>query len=169
MALPSQPLRLSRRLALAAGLAGAAAAATAQAADRRAEAESALRAFLKAFENDDLATMEAAFAPDATSFDPVAAYSAKASPSLDLAALHRQPGMPPTMRALVQKSLKSGSGPPYRKLDPKDLLIQAEGDVAVCTFHLESPGALARRTIVLVRRGGAWKILHIHASNAVTA
>ena len=165
-----QATRHSRRFALgvaAVGVWGATAARAA--ADRRAEAETALRTFLKAFENDDLAAMEASFAPDATAFDPVVAYAAKSSPDLDLAALHRQPGMPPVMRDLVQSSLKTGSGPPYRHLDPKGLLVQVEGDVAICTFHLENPGSRARRTIVLVRRGGAWRILHIHASNAVTA
>jgi ketosteroid isomerase-like protein len=164
----SEAVRVSRRLALGAALVGAAAAAGAQAADRRAEAEAALRAFLHAFENDDLATMEAAFAPDAACFDPVVA-SSKGSGPLDLETFRRKPGMPPTMRALVQSSLKTGTGPPYRRLDPKDLLVQTEGEMALCTFHLEGPTSLARRTIVLVRRSGAWKILHIHASNVVTA
>ena len=161
----NRPLGVSRRLAIA--LAGTAVATAAQAADRRAEAEAALRAFLHAFENDDLDTMEAAFAPDAVSFDPVVAYT-KGSGPVDLAALRRKPGMPPAMRSLVQSSLKTGAGPPYRKLEPKDLLVQTDGEMALCTFHLEAPTSLARRTIVLVRRSGVWKILHIHPSNQVT-
>jgi hypothetical protein len=36
--------------------------------------------------------------------------------------------------------------------------------VAVCTFHLDDPDSLGRRTVVLQRRQGAWKIIHIHAS-----
>jgi hypothetical protein len=143
--------QVSRRFALGA-VAVAAVAPGAQAASLEAGAEAALKAFLKAFENDDLAAMEASFDAGATAFDPVVAGRMDAAP-LDLPALHRQPGMPPTMRALVQSSLKTGSGPPYRKLEPKDLLVQVEGPIAVCTFHLENPGALARRTIVLVRRG----------------
>lgn len=163
---PTDGSRISRRLALTAALAAAPAVAAAAGAsdDARTSAEAALRAFLQAFENDDLASMEAAFAPDAVCFDPVVA-SAKGSPGLDLQALHRKPGMPATMRALVENSLKTGSGPPYRKLDPKDLLVQTDGQMALCTFHLETPTNLARRTIVLIRRGAAWKILHIHASN----
>jgi len=155
----------SRRLALAAPLALAPTAAGAKE-DARVSAEAALRAFLHAFENDDLAAMDAAFAPDATGFDPVVA-SAKGGPVRELDAYRRKPGMPPAMRALVESSLKTGSGPPYRKLDPKDLLVQTDGQMALCTFHLESPTGLARRTIVLVRRGGAWQVLHIHASNVV--
>jgi len=162
---PIDESRISRRLALAAALAAAPAVAAAAApGDARASAEAALRAFLQAFENDDLATMEAAFAPDAVSFDPVIA-SPRGSGPLDLQALHRQAGMPPAMRALVERSLKTGSGPPYRRLDPKDLLVQTDGQMALCTFHLEAPTCFARRTIVLIRRRGAWKILHIHASN----
>jgi hypothetical protein len=37
--------------------------------------------------------------------------------------------------------------------------------MALCTFMFDKPDRLGRRTTVLVRRGGAWKILHIHASN----
>ena len=160
---------ISRRLALGAPLTLATAdAAAAGPVDARASAEAALRAFLHAFENDDLAAMEAAFAPDAVSFDPVVA-SSKGSPApLELEPFRRKPGMPPAMRALVESSRKSGgSGPPYRTLDPKDLLVQTDGQMALCTFHLELPTSFARRTIVLVRRAGTWKILHIHASNVV--
>jgi hypothetical protein len=159
--------QMSRRFALGAAVAAGVTTA-AQAAGDKSGAEIALRAFLKAFENDDLSAMEAAFDPASTAFDPVVA-GRKDAPPLDLPSLHRQKGMPPTMRALVQSTLKAGGGPPYRKLDPKDLLVQVEGTVAICTFHLENPGSLARRTIVLVRRARNWKILHIHASNAITA
>lgn len=157
---------MSRRVALATALAAAGPASGAG--DPRAEAEATLRAFLRAFENDDLAAMEAAFAADAVSFDVVVASSEASSP-LAREAVRRQPGMPPVMRRLVQSSPKAASGPPYRRLDPKDLLVQTAGEMAVCTFHLELPTSLARRTVVLVRRSGAWKILHIHASNVVTA
>lgn len=159
--------RWSRRLALGVVFAGAAGASVAQGADLRAEAEAALRAFLKAFENDDVAAMEAAFAPDAASFDVVLAAPGVSPP--DLQALRRKPGMPGSMRALVERTPKPPSGPPYRRLEPKDLLIQVEGSTAVCTFHLEGPASLGRRTIVLVRRGQAWKILHVHASTARSA
>jgi hypothetical protein len=165
---PTQrPPGISRRLALAASLAAApaSAAAAASIAEARASAESALRAFLHAFENDDLATMEAAFAPDSASFGAVVA-SSKGSTLGELDSYRRKPGMP--MRELVVSSLKTGKGPPYRRLDPKDLLVQTDGQMALCTFHLESPTGLGRRTIVLDRRQGPWKILHIHASNVQT-
>jgi len=39
------------------------------------------------------------------------------------------------------------------------------GDIALVSFHLILTGALRRRTFVLRRRDGVWKILHLHASN----
>jgi hypothetical protein len=108
--------------------------------------------------------MEAAFAKDAVSFDRVSA-SSRASDPLDPKAFRRQLGMPAGMRALAQTLPTSQAGPPYQKLEPADLLIQISEDMALCTFHLESPGRLGRRSIVLVRSDGDWKILHIHASN----
>jgi ketosteroid isomerase-like protein len=157
--------KISRRAALAAS---AVLAPCVAAADPRADAEAALRAFLHAFENCDLPAMEAAFAPDATGFDRVIA-SSKGSPApLDLAALRRRPGMPAGMRAVAVDLPKRGGSPPYQTLDPKDLLVQVAGDMALCTFDLESPTGVGRRTIVLVRRSGMWKTLHVHASNAVT-
>ena len=51
-------------------------------------------------------------------------------------------------------------------LDPKDLQIQRFGDAAVATFHLgSSEQAAGRRTLVLRREAGAWKIVHLHASS----
>jgi ketosteroid isomerase-like protein len=57
------------------------------------------------------------------------------------------------------------SGPPYLNLQPRDLSIQEIGELALVSFHLDLPGALRRRTLVLRRRDGVWKILHLHASN----
>src|SRR6185503_557278 len=87
---------ISRRLALAAPLAAAPAVAMSSSReDASASAEAALRAFLHAFENDDLATMEAAFAPDANGFNPAVA-SARGGPLRDIDSYRRKPGMPST-------------------------------------------------------------------------
>jgi len=155
-----------RRALLAAALAAAPAAALAR--DAKADVEAALMAFLHAFENCDLAAMEAAFAADAVSFDR-AFMSPKGAPDLKLDDFRRAPGMPAGMRRIAQELPKAGGKPPYQSLVPKDLLIQAGADMAVCTFHLEGPHSLARRTIALARRDGAWKIIHIHASNVTDA
>jgi ketosteroid isomerase-like protein len=121
--------------------------------------KAALQEFLTAFENCDLARMEAAFAPDATYFD-----RAPAGQKVTPGEYRRGRGMPPGMRRLATELPKTRAGPPFLALRPHDLLIQAGADVAVCTFHLDDPDSLGRRTVVLQRRQGAWKIIHIHAS-----
>lgn len=129
-----------------------------------ADARETLLAFLHAFENCDLPQMEAAFAPDATHFD-----RALPTASGDLGVYRRGQGMPPGMRHLAETLPQTQAGPPYHHVAPEDLLVQGDRDVAVCSFHLPSADSLGRRTVVLQRRGGAWKIIHIHASNVSEA
>lgn len=129
------------------------------------EAEAALRAFLKAFEACDLPAMEAAFASDAQSFDRVP--PGQAAP--DLAHYRRASGMPAGMRAVAQALRAQGGAPPYQRLEPHDLLVQASDDMAVLSFHLDAPHSLGRRTVVMARRPGGWKIIHLHASNVSDA
>jgi len=47
---------------------------------------------------------------------------------------------------------------------PHDILFQTWGDTSVVTFHIPVGSALDRRTFVLRRLNGAWKIAHLHAS-----
>jgi len=124
------------------------------------DARETLLAFLHAFENCDLPAMEGAFAPDATHFD-------RALPTAngDLGVYRRGQGMPPGMRHIAETLPRTQPGPPYHHVTPEDLLVQGDSDVAVCTFHLPSADSLGRRTVVLQRRAGVWKIIHIHASN----
>jgi ketosteroid isomerase-like protein len=66
----------------------------------------------------------------------------------------------------VFEQIRAGrTHPPYMNLQPQDLEIQSYGEIAIATFHLDDrPGVLNRRTIVLRRRKGQWKIVHLHAS-----
>lgn len=48
---------------------------------------------------------------------------------------------------------------------PQDLQVQLLGDAALVTFQNTSPNVTSRRTFVLRREGGAWKIVHLHGSN----
>jgi hypothetical protein len=51
-------------------------------------------------------------------------------------------------------------------LPPRDLRIEKlSEDVALVTFHIEGGNVLDRRTLVMKRESGEWKIAHIHASN----
>jgi uncharacterized protein (TIGR02246 family) len=49
---------------------------------------------------------------------------------------------------------------------PADLLFQTWGDTSVVTFHIPAGQDLDRRTFVLRRSGGRWRIVHLHASAA---
>ena len=131
---------------------------------RSLEAESVLREFLRAFEDCDLAAMQRFFAPDCVSFDQVIAGSTTQDVT-DLRSYRRCNGMPPAMRRMAVDLPSRNSGPPYHSLEPKDLLVQTYGDAAVTTFHIETDGILRRRSIVLVKRDGNWRIVHLHASS----
>jgi len=119
----------------------------------------ALLAFLRAFENCDLARMEHAFAADATYFD-----RAPLVPG-DPAQYRRGQGMPPGMRLLASTLPHKVTGPPYQQVKPENLSCDRYGETALCTFELDSADALGRRTILLRKEGDGWKIAHIHASN----
>jgi ketosteroid isomerase-like protein len=154
----------NRREAIGLGLAIPAAPAAALGEDDAASAKAALMAFLTSFAACDLPAMEAAFAPDATSFNAVNAGTGDAAPERQ--SLKRAPGMPEGMRSLALRLPKERPGPPYHRPDLiDDLMVQVVGEVALCTFHFDDPDRLGRRTIVLVRRAGEWRILHIHPSN----
>lgn len=151
---------LTRREALH-GVGGAALAAgeianTAPADD---DPQAALLAFLRAFENCDLARMQAAFARGATYFD-----RAPREPG-DRALYRRGAGMPAGMRQIATTLPKTVPGPPYHRLEPRNLACERHGEIALCTFELDSADSLGRRTIVLRKQAGGWKIIHIHASN----
>lgn len=154
----------NRREALGMGLALTAAPAVALVDDDAASAEAAVMAFLRSFAACDLPAMEAAFAPDATSFDALVAGADELAPAR--ASLKRAPGMPEKMRQIALTLPKERTGPPYHRPDLiQDLLVQVAGDMALCTFHFDNPDRLGRRSIVLVRSARQWRILHIHASN----
>lgn len=154
----------SRREMIGMGVAVTTSPAAALAPGDAASAEAALLAFLRSFADCDLAAMEAAFAPDATSFDGI--YAGTPEPAPPRESLKRAPGMPAGMRRVALALPKERPGPPFHRPDMiQDLKVQVTGDVALCTFHFDNPERLGRRTIVLVRRAGTWRILHIHASN----
>lgn len=63
----------------------------------------------------------------------------------------------------------TGPKPPLpTPLVPSHLRVQAFVDLAIITFEVVRPTELARRTLVVRREGGEWRIVHIHASSADT-
>jgi ketosteroid isomerase-like protein len=132
---------------------------TEQSTQPTAEIEQALTVFLAAFDNLDWPAFRACFAPDASIFHP-------APPNLK-----RIDSPQEFERAWLDvfARIKKNSGrnsPPYMHLSPQDLKIELlSEDAALVTFHLLDGTTLSRRTIILKRSSGSWKIVHLHASN----
>lgn len=70
-------------------------------------------------------------------------------------------------RAEIAAAFASLFGPNYRggMPPPQDLRVQRSGDSAVVTFQTTNPNVTSRRTLVLRREGGRWRIAHLHGSN----
>ena len=120
--------------------------------------ERVVRDFLVAFGNRDFAAFVPYFSEDATVFFPPSA----------TAPLGRVQG-----RSEIERTFKAifaayppRATRPATPIAPLDLLIQELGEHAVATFHLGPENARQRRTLVLRRVGGQWKIMHLHGSAA---
>lgn len=121
------------------------------------DVEQTIERFLVPFSNRDVARFAEFFAEDATMFFP----SAAGQPA------NRVEGQ----GAIGQefKELYERAGPPRGAggtIQPQDLKVQRFDGFAVVTFHLGTDAARGRRTFVLRRDGSAWKIVHVHASQA---
>ena len=120
------------------------------------EVRRTLTRFLTAFENLDWEAFRNCFADDATVYFP----SQRASRATGRAEIDT------TFRHVFERIRTTKSSPPYLNLEPADLDIQVFRDTAVATFHLyDVPNTIGRRTVVLEKRTGEWKIVHLHASN----
>ena len=120
------------------------------------EVRQTLTRFLTAFENLDWEAFRNCFADDATVYFP----SQRASRATSRAEIET------TFRQVFERIRATKSAPPYLNLEPADLDIQVFRDTAVATFHLyDVPNTIGRRTVVLEKRAGEWKIVHLHASN----
>ncbi len=114
--------------------------------------------FLKAFENLDMPTFIACFADEATVFFPSPEPPLRFTGKRDIQQQFE----------VVFSGIRTGaaSGPPFHHLDPHDLLVQMiSSETALVSFHLLNAERTARRTLVLVKSEGTWRILHLHASN----
>lgn len=130
----------------------------AAAADGEAEVRAALALFLTAFERLDWEAFRQSFADDATVFFPAPSPPRRHDGRAAFEAAFTD--------VFAQIRAAAPSGPPFHRLDPEDLQVTQLGpDTALVTFHLHNPERLARRTVVMARRGAAWKIVHMHATN----
>lgn len=120
------------------------------------EVRQTLTKFLTAFDNLDWEAFRNVFADDATVYFP----SQRATRATGRAEVEA------TFRQVFERIRATKNAPPYLSLEPVDLDVQFFGDAAVATFHLyDLPDATGRRTVVLEKRAGEWKIVHLHASN----
>ncbi|HEY1467473.1 MAG TPA: nuclear transport factor 2 family protein [Candidatus Acidoferrum sp.] len=121
--------------------------------------EPAVRAFLadfvSAFDNLEWDKFRNSFTDDATAFYPRGAAD-RADGRAQYEAHFR----------LVFEQIRAGrTSGPYMDLQPRDLRVQIIGTAAIVTFQLDDrPGFVNRRTLVLRKLGGLWKIAHLHAS-----
>ena len=109
-------------------------------------------AFLAALDNGDAKIAEL-FTDDATVFFPMNDRPLRASGRGEIvsafAVLFAMPGY------------QKGRGMPK----PEELRVQMLGEAALVTFQTTNPNVTSRRTFVLRRDGGSWRIVHLHGSN----
>jgi ketosteroid isomerase-like protein len=117
--------------------------------------EAMLQAFIRALDDLEWDRFRTFFADDASVFYP-RGFTKRAT---------GRPEFEANFRKVFEQIRAGRRQPPYMDLQPRDLQIQRYRDIAIATFHLDDrPGVLNRRTIVLRRRKGQWKIVHLHAS-----
>jgi len=116
--------------------------------------------FLKAFEDLDMPIFSDCFADEATAFFPAP------EPPLRVEGKSAIQQRFEIVFAGIRKS--ASGGPPYHSLPPQDMLVQMiTPETALVSFHLVNAERTARRTLVVVKSSGGWRILHLHASNSM--
>jgi ketosteroid isomerase-like protein len=120
-----------------------------------AEVQKTLAQFIRAFDDLDWEHFRLAFDDNATVFLP------RGVPE-------RADGRAEFEKAFknVFEQIRAGkAAAPYMDIQPKEMKLQIFGNTAIATFHLDDrAGLLNRRTIVLEKTQGGWKIVHLHAS-----
>ena len=120
-----------------------------------AQVRDALASFIHAFDNLDWESFRLAFSDDATVFYP-RGFPKRANGRAEFEK---------TFKVVFDQIRDGKTGPPYIDVQPRDVEIQLFGNIAITTFHLDDRvGFLNRRTIILNRTKGGWKIVHLHAS-----
>lgn len=124
--------------------------------------EAALDKFLLAFRALDWPTFSSCLADDVTLFNPDVPGATS---------LHRLDGREAVERSFrgVFDAARASTPPQGPNIRPEHLTLRHDGNLAVATFEFaRGAGAFGRRSIVLVRHAGRWRITHIHASNVAT-
>lgn len=143
-------------IALAAGYAGAVAAQSRSADETRAVRRAAEH-FLRVFENLDWERFRATWASEPTVFFPFGDTPERVTGRRAVEARWQR---------FFDETRAQTQGPPYLRLDPRDLRVDQYGDAALVTFTLGGAGvgSVGRRTLLFVKENGEWKLAHLHAS-----
>ena len=110
--------------------------------------------FLRAVESRELDRIAPFFEEDAQMFSPLGIYPARLDGRLAILEQFKA----------ISEALKQMPTP--IRIDPQEIVVREFGEIALMTFHLKLPGPLHRRSFILRKRDGRWRIAHIHASIA---
>ena len=131
----------------------------AQSERRDAEVTEAVHRFLRSFENLEWEGFRQSFSDDATVFFPTPEPARRFSGRKEYESQFKK----------VFATIRAGSRtkqPPFHRLAPVNQRIDFQtDDVATVTFLLINDQRIARRTLVMWRDEGEWRIVHLHASN----
>ncbi len=118
--------------------------------------------FLRVFDNLDWEPFRANWTSEPTVFFPFGDTPERVTGQVAVEARWRR---------FFEEARARRPGPPYLNLKPRDLRTERYGDVGLVTFALElNVGGrqlpLQRRTLLFVREHDAWRLAHMHASQA---
>ncbi|MFN7027397.1 MAG: nuclear transport factor 2 family protein [Pseudorhizobium sp.] len=128
--------------------------------EQQRSAEAAVLLFLKAFEDLDWNRFRHFIADDVTTFFP----------SPEPPRRHDGRAAVETVFREVFDAIRADSEadkPPFHSILVEGLRVDVPAEnVAVATFMIgQNDEAMARRTLILRRDAGVWRIIHLHASN----
>lgn len=144
---------MRRRSLLAGGISLALFADAVSAATAEDEVLATLEALVAAMNALDEAAFASFLAEDVSSFYPGEPHSTL-----------RVQGRPAVMAEFGKLFARVRAGSGRLQVAPRDLQIRVLGSAALATFHLGPADRAGRRTMVLHRQEGRWRIVHIHAS-----
>ncbi|MGB4771693.1 MAG: nuclear transport factor 2 family protein [Chitinophagaceae bacterium] len=112
--------------------------------------------FVTAFNKFDWPTFRASFTDDATIFYPFWDRARRVQGRQDFE----------TVWLNIFPEFADKNNKDTLQINPKDIHIQMYGSTAILSFHLgDGQTALSRRTLVMLKQSGSWRIAHLHASS----
>ena len=111
--------------------------------------------FLESFNALDSASFDRFFADDVTMFFPGGPFPT--------ARVEGQAAVTAAFRSFFDMARERGAT--RLGIRPLDLQVQDYGEFAIVSFHLRGNGNVGRRSLVLRRDAGEWRIVHFHASS----